>query len=169
MCSKTHMWARVVSQTCMCTRMCSIFSLFSNSTTLSYTTDTILPGLGCASGDHSGGFGRKAVHLACGLFLMYPARCLIAKPYANSSELSYTTTLCYTTDTILPGLGYPSGDHFGGVLRTLLCSAGKQSTTGNRPSVCGPFLLYPARCLIVRPYADSSEFSYTTTISCCTM
>ena len=26
------------------------------------------------------------------------------------------------------------------------------------------FLLYPARCLIVRPYVDSSELSYTTTL-----
>ena len=46
MCSKTHMCAFIVSQTHMCTCMCS--------TTLSFTTDTILPALGYASGDHSG-------------------------------------------------------------------------------------------------------------------
>ena len=43
--------------------------------------------------------------LACGLFIFYPARALDVGPYANSSELSYTTILTYTTDTILPGLG----------------------------------------------------------------
>ena len=32
----------------------------------------------------------------------------------------------------------------------------------NRPSACGLFLLYPARALMVGPYADSSELSYTT-------
>ena len=31
--------------------------------------------------------------------------CLIVRPYANNSELSYTTTLSYNTDTILPDLG----------------------------------------------------------------
>ena len=30
---------------------------------------------------------------------------LIVRPYADDSELSYTTTLSYTTDTILPDLG----------------------------------------------------------------
>ena len=31
--------------------------------------------------------------------------CLIVRPYADNSKLSYTTTLSYTTDTILPDLG----------------------------------------------------------------
>ena len=31
--------------------------------------------------------------------------CLIVRPYADNYELSYTTTLSYITDTILPGLG----------------------------------------------------------------
>ena len=35
----------------------------------------------------------------------------IVRPYADSSELSYTTTLSRITDTILPGLGYASEDH----------------------------------------------------------
>ena len=44
--------------------------------------------------------------LDCGLFLLNPTRCWIVRPYANSSELSYTPTLSYTADTILPGLEY---------------------------------------------------------------
>ena len=41
---------------------------------------------------------------ACGLFLMYLARALMIGPYAGSSDLSYTTTLSYTKNTILSGL-----------------------------------------------------------------
>ena len=45
---------------------------------------------------------------AYGLFVLYPARCLIVRPYADSSEFSYNTTLSYTMETILPGIGYAS-------------------------------------------------------------
>ena len=97
----------------------------SYTTTAYYTMDTILPCLGYASGDHSkrcyaspsslrfaGKQSTKVNHLSgCGLFLLYMAHCMIVRPYANSSELSYTTTLSYTTDTILPCFGYASGDH----------------------------------------------------------
>ena len=40
----------------------------------------------------------------CVLFLLYPARALMVGPYADNSEYSYTTTLSFSTDTILPGL-----------------------------------------------------------------
>ena len=43
--------------------------------------------------------------LAYGLFQLYPVSALMVGPYANRFELSYTTTLSYTTDTILPGSG----------------------------------------------------------------
>ena len=41
---------------------------------------------------------------------------LEGRSYADSSEVSYTTTLSYTTDTILPGLGLGPGS-LRGVLR----------------------------------------------------
>ena len=44
------------------------------------------------------------------LFLTNPLA-LVLGLYANSSKLSYTTTLSYTTDTIRLGLGYALGDH----------------------------------------------------------
>ena len=51
----------------------------------------------------------------------------------------------------------------------VLCSssvlAGKQSTKVNQSLACRFFLLYLARCMIIGPYADSSELSYTTTPS----
>ena len=47
--------------------------------------------------------------------------------------------------------------------RILQCAASLAASGYDRP--CGPikslFLLSPARCLIVRPYADSSELSYS--------
>ena len=62
---------------------------------------------------HSAGKQSTKVNrsLTVNLFLSYPALCLIVRPYADSSELSYTKTLSYTTDTNLSGLGYASGDH----------------------------------------------------------
>ena len=43
--------------------------------------------------------------LASGHISLYPTRALVVGPYADSSQMSYTTTLSYTTNTILPGLG----------------------------------------------------------------
>ena len=40
---------------------------------------------------------------------------------------------------------------------------GKQSTKANRLSAFGVFLFYPARALMVWPFADSCELSYTKT------
>ena len=87
--------------------------------TLSYTTDTILPGLGYALGDHSGGSaGKQSTKVdrfsARSLSITNPRSSLDGGHYAGSSKLSFTTTLSYTTDTILPGFGYASGDHSGG-------------------------------------------------------
>ena len=42
---------------------------------------------------------------AFGILLLYLVWALIVGPYAKRSKLSYTTTLSYTTNTILPGLG----------------------------------------------------------------
>ena len=49
----------------------------------------------------------QEIQLAFGhvLFLLYPSRALMVGPYADSSKLSYNTTLYFTTDTILPDLG----------------------------------------------------------------
>ena len=47
-------------------------------------------------------------HLACFFLLLDLARALTVRPYAESSKLSTNTTLSYTTDTILPGLGLGS-------------------------------------------------------------
>ena len=63
-----------------------------------------------------------------------------------------------------PWLGICFRRSLWGVLHTPLRSAGRQSTKVNQPTPCGLFLLYPACCLIVRPYADSSKLSYTTTL-----
>ena len=45
-------------------------------------------------------FTRKSASLECCI-----SSAFMVTPYNNISELSYTTTLSYTTDTILPGLG----------------------------------------------------------------
>ena len=89
--------------------------------------------------------------------------CVLVKPYANNSELSYYPTLCYTTDTILPGLGYALGEHF---WRRYAPPAVRQESSPPRFSALlhSLFLLCPARCLIVRPCADNYELSYTTTL-----
>ena len=53
-------------------------------------------------------FLKVTRHLACCLFLLYPARALMVESLADSFELSYSTTLSYTTDTtdtFLLGLG----------------------------------------------------------------
>ena len=52
------------------------------------------------------------------------------------------------------------------MLRTPLCSAGKQSTKLNQPSACGLFrLLTHLSDLTVGPYAGSSELSNSPNIS----
>ena len=51
------------------------------------------------------------------------------------------------------------------VLRSPSILARKQSTKINQPTVCGLFLLYTPRSLTVGLYGDSSEMSYTTTLS----
>ena len=95
---------------------------------------------------------------------MYPARTFIVGPYANSPEVSYTTTISYTTNTILPGLnkarqslrGYCAPPPFWQDL---------SSTKVNQSLASGLLLLHPARGLIVGPYFDSPELSYTTSLS----
>ena len=83
--------------------------------------------------------------------------------------------LPYTLDTILPGLGTHSARkldfnetlHVGwksglrpSVITILQCAASLVTGGYNRPR--GPIKsLFPARCLIVRPYANSSELSYS--------
>ena len=65
---------------------------------------------------HPALFGRKAVHPdlpAFGLWsfsIVTHQWALIVGPYADNPELSYTTTLSYTTNTILHVLGYALGD-----------------------------------------------------------
>ena len=95
--------------------------------------------------------------LTCDLFLLNPACCLMVRPYSESLKFTYITTLSYSTDTILPGWGYASEDHSRGVLCTPLSLAGKQSIKVNRPLTRGLFLFYPAHCLTLRPYANSSQ------------
>ena len=68
-------------------------------------------------GDHSGGavfprsdWQESSPPRLTGLwpvvfFLLYLARALIAGPYADSSKFLFTSTLSYTPDTIIPGLG----------------------------------------------------------------
>ena len=51
-----------------------------------------------------------------------------------------------------------------GVLRTPSVLAGIQSTKDNWPLAYCILLLYPARALIVGPYADSFQLSYTITL-----
>ena len=99
--------------------------------------------------DHSGGAaqllcsGRKfAPPRLNGLrpvfSLLYLAHVLMVGSYANSSKLSYTTTLSYTTDTFLNGLGETPGSLMG-------CCAPPpfwqdiSSTKVNRPLVCCVF------------------------------
>ena len=48
------------------------------------------------------------------------------------------------------------------MLRTPSVLAGKNATKVNRPLACGMFLFYPARSLMVGPYANMSKLSYTT-------
>ena len=56
------------------------------------------------------------VNLPFGLwsFSIVSGPLLDISPYANSSDLSYTSTLSYTMNTLLPGLIYALGDHSGG-------------------------------------------------------
>ena len=42
----------------------------------------------------------------------------MVRSYTDSSKLFYTSTLSYTTDTILPGIGYALGDHSAGFSAT---------------------------------------------------
>ena len=80
---------------------------------LSYTNDTILPGLGNPPQTLRGpAFWQKSisskVNWAFGqarVFLLRSARALMVGPYVGSSELSYTNTPSYTMETILPVLG----------------------------------------------------------------
>ena len=87
-------------------------SEFSNTTTLSYTTDTILSGLGlgprslwgCSAPppfwqDSSPPRLTRPLALQGLLLLLTHALSLMVRPYADNSELSYSTTLSYTTDT----------------------------------------------------------------------
>ena len=94
-------------------------SELSQTTTQSYTMDTILPDLGTAE---QGGLRSSQKHptspqlclplaatIACGNQESFSIKTQhlswIVRFYADSSKLSYTTTLYYTADTILPDQG----------------------------------------------------------------
>ena len=127
--------------------------------------------LQCAALLAAGGYDRPCGRIKS-LFLLSPARCLIVRPHANSSELSYSYSillhhLSYTLHTILPGLGTADASRPSAKLRT---QAGHRAS-GPRPSQsdslqpCLPlaatmspagrsgvfFSLSQAHCLIVRP------------------
>ena len=67
-----------------------------------------------------------------------------------------------------PHIGWPSG-LWPSTITILQCEAcvwrQLAATIGNAGRLRVFFLLSSARCLIVRPYADTSKFSYTTTLS----
>ena len=64
-------------------------------------TPGVLPAPSVLARKHSTKVNR---HLTSGLSIFYLARALMVGPFANSPELSFTTTLSYTLDTIPPGL-----------------------------------------------------------------
>ena len=79
----------------------------------------------------------------------------------NYSNIRAVQKVCNAYDLsycIRPSWGLDLGSHHG-VAAHPCQSVGKQSTKVNRPSTCGLFLVYVARSLIVRPYADSFKYS----------
>ena len=94
--------------------------------------------------------------------------CLIVRPYADSSELSYSASIL-TLVTWVPqsklafghhrSVGWPSGLR-PSAITILQCAALLAAGYYVRLSK-NLFQEYPARCLIVGPYADSSELSYS--------
>ena len=97
--------------------------------------------------------------LACGLFLLYPARALMV-------TLCRQLRVALHHQSILHNGHHPPWLHIRStitprVLRIPSVLSGKQSISVNWPSASGLFLLYPARPLMVRPYADISELSST--------
>ena len=75
-----------------------------------YTTNTILPGLGYAPGSLQGccapppfwqDTDNTKVNRACKSFSIWYGPCVDGRPYADSSELSYATALSYTTKPLV--------------------------------------------------------------------
>ena len=101
--------------------------------------------------------------LACGLFIFYPASACMVVPHGNNSVFSYTSILSYTTDTILPYLGY-SPQSLCRCYAPPLFWQEISTTKVNRPLACGLFCfcIRPSLCW---PFAHESKFIYTTTLS----
>ena len=141
--------------------------------TLSYTTDIILPGLGKAPRSLWGCCAPPPIWQES-----IPPRLtgiwsfsFVSDPRLDSRALYRQLRVILQHHSVLhhghhpPWLSICSAITPGVPRFPHSVLAVKQSTKVNQPLACGIFLLYPARALIVGPYADSSKLSDTTTLT----